>query len=326
MSYRIFIAGSGIAAKAQQYLRDEDCTFEVGDPKDTPQDIAQRVRAFSPDAIIVRQGKITADVQNAAATLRAICKHGVGTDNIDVDAATKRGIPVMFTPLANYESVAEHTLALILSLFRRITVENERIRKGVFDKGKYAGLELWGKTLAIVGFGHVGRRLSELVAPFRVKVVVYHPSCTIETLPEHVSKVQGLEDALPGADIVTLHCPLTPQTRGLINRHTIAQMKHGVYIVNTARGGIVNETDLLDGLQDGRVGGAALDVFEVEPPASSNPLVRMDNIVFTSHVAGVSDNSYLNMGMNSVRNVLAVLKGEPLDIASVINREVCGKL
>lgn len=325
MSYRIFITGSGIAEEAQQLLREENCTFEVGDPKDTPEDLVRKLKAFNPDSLIVRQGKITAEVQDAAPNLKVICKHGVGTDNIDIQAAAQRGIPVMFTPFANFESVAEHTLALILSLIRRIPNEDKRIRNGVFDKKKYDGLELPGKTLGIIGFGHIGRRLAELVAPFKMKVLAYHPSCTGEALAPYISKVKNAADIFPQADIISLHCPLTPETKGMINTKTISQMKQGVYIINTARGGIVNEKDLFRALQEGRVGGAALDVFEVEPPAADHPLFQLGNVIFTTHVAGASDNSLKNMGTDSVKNVLAVLNGESPDMESLVNKEVLGK-
>lgn len=322
MNYRIFITGSGIAEEAQQLLRENNCTFETGDPKDTPADLVGKLQAFNPDGLIVRQGKISAEVQDAAPNLKVICKHGVGTDNIDIEAATRRGIPVMFTPLANFESVAEHTLALILSLARRIPDEDKRIRNGVFDKKKYAGLELLGKTLGIIGFGHIGRRLAELAAPFKMKVVAYHPSCTGEVLPPYISKVKKVADVFTRADIISLHCPLTPDTKGMINTQTISQMKEGVYIINTARGGIVNEDDLFQALKNGRIGGAALDVFEVEPPAEDHPLFQFDNVIFTTHVAGASDNSLKNMGVDSVKNVLAVLKGELPDSESLVNKEV----
>jgi D-3-phosphoglycerate dehydrogenase len=324
MGYRVYITGSGIAEEAQQLLREEDCAFAVGDPKDTPADIARELAMFHADGVIVRQGRITAEVLDAAAKVKVICKHGVGTDNIDLAAATRRGIPVMFTPLANYESVAEHTLTLILSLVRRIPLEDKRIRAGIFSKKNYDGLELLGKTLGIIGFGHVGRRLAELVAPFRMTVIAYDPFFTTAALPHPVTKAGNAADIFSQADIISLHCPLTPDTRNLINAQTIAQMKLGVYIINTARGGIVNEADLLRALQDQQVGGAALDVFEVEPPAGDHPLFQLNNVIFTSHVAGASDNSLKNMGVESVSNVLAVLKGHVPDRESLANPEVLG--
>lgn len=322
MSHRVFITGSGIAEEARQLLRQEHCSFEVGDPKDTPDDLVAKLKAFDPDALIVRQGKITAEVQEAAAHLRVICKHGVGIDNIDIAAATRRGIPLMFTPRANFESAAEHTLALILALVRRIPNEDKRIRSGIFDKKKYGGLELFEKTLGIIGFGKIGRRLAELVAPFRMNVAVYHPSGTVEPLPPHIFKVKSVAELFPLADILSLHCPLTPETKGMINKQTIALMKQGVYVINTARGGLVNENDLLPALQAKRVAGAAVDVFEEEPPAVNHPFFSLDNVILSTHVAGMSDNSSKNMGIDAVKNVLAVLNGRPLDMAAVINHEV----
>ena len=219
MSHKIFITGSGIAEEAQQLLMDNDCIIQIGEPNDTPDDIAKRLKAFNPDALIVRQGKITSEVQTAAENLRVICKHGVGTDNIDIDAASRRRIPVLYTPLANYESVAEHTLTLILALLRKISLQDNNIRKGCFDKKNYAGLELFGKTLGLIGFGRIGRRVCELIAPFKVDVIVYHPSSTNEVLPDYVSKVAKIEDVYSSAGIISLHCPLTSQTRGLKRPH-----------------------------------------------------------------------------------------------------------
>lgn len=321
MSYRIFVTGSGIAEKARQLLSNNDCVVATGDPKDTPADLVRKLQEFNPDGLIVRQGKITAEVQNAAPQLKVICKHGVGMDNIDIANATQRGIPVMFTPYANFESAAEHTLALMLSLARRIPQEDRSIRSGVFDKKKYDGLELFEKTLGIIGFGKIGRRFSELVAPFEMNVLVYHPSGTEEPLPDYISKVKHVTDLLPQADILSLHCPLTPATKSMINKQTIALMKKGVYIINTARGGLVNDDDLVQALQEGQIAGAALDVFEEEPPPANHPLFKQENVIFTTHVAGMSDNSVKNMGMESARNVLAVLKGEKLNREALWNPE-----
>ena len=322
MSYRIFITGSGIVEEAQQLLKKEKCIFEIGDPKDGPEDIARKLRIFKPDGIIVRQGNINSEVQDAAQSLKVICKHGVGTDNIDIEAATKRGIPVMYTPLANYESTAEHTLALILSLVRRIPFEDKRIRSGVFVKKQYDGIELQGKTLGLIGFGRIGRRLAELVAPFKMNVVVYHPSCKVENLPQYISKVERVESLFTQADIISIHCQLKPETGNLINKQTIAQMKGGAYLINTARGGIVNEYDLLQALKEKRISGAALDVFEIEPPAVDNPLFKLENVILTPHIAGASDNSLMNMGIEAIKNVLTVLKGASFDIESLVNKEI----
>lgn len=321
MGHRVFITGSGIAAEARQLLQRHDCVFENGDPKDAPADLVRKLSAFRPDGLIVRQGQINAQVMDAAGNLKVISKHGVGVDNIDVTAATQRGIPVLFTPRANFESAAEHTFALILALVRRVAVEDRRIRSGVFDKAKYDGLELTGKTLGLVGYGKIGRRLAELVAPFSTRVLVYDP-CSPNQLPAHVTLVRDVAEVFSVSDILSLHCPLTAQTQGIINEQSIARMKAGVHIINTARGGLINEADLVQALRQGRVRGAALDVFETEPLAADHPLLAMDNVILTPHVAGSSDRSSRNMGVESVKNVLSVLQGQTIDAEALINKDV----
>jgi D-3-phosphoglycerate dehydrogenase len=318
----VFITGSGFARGAQQLLREQNCIFELGDPRDAPTDIAERVRRFKPDGLIVRQGIITAEVLDAAPQLKVICKHGVGTDNIDVAAASQRGIPVLFTPRANSESTAEHTLALILALLRSIPKEDQRIRTGVFDKRAYEGQELLGKTIGLIGFGRIGRRMAELLAPFRMNMLVYHPSRTRESLPANIVKLQHVEEMFPQADVISLHCPLTPETSGMIHARVIARMKPGAYLINTARGGLINEADLLLALREHRIAGAALDVFDAEPPAADHPFFRLDNVIVTPHVGGVSDKSLENMGMDAVENVLSVLRGQPVDEESFISKKV----
>ncbi len=320
MAFRVFLTGSGIARPALRVLEQEHCEYRVGDPKDTPDDLIRQLRDFDPHALIVRQGKITAEVQAAAPSLRVICKHGVGLDNIDVDAATRRGIPVLFTPGANFESAAEHTLALMLALLRRVPAYDRRIRSGMFDKKPYDGQELLGRTLGLIGYGRIGRRVAELVAPFRMRVLVYHPSATRESLPDYIRKVNRPEDLYPEVDVLSLHCPLTAETQHMIRRDVLQRMKRGVYIINTARGGLVQEADLLEALQSGQVAGAALDVFEEEPLPAEHPFYRLDNVILSPHVAGSSDNSLINMGMQSVRQVLAVLKGEPVHPQVMVNR------
>jgi D-3-phosphoglycerate dehydrogenase len=176
--------------------------------------------------------------------------------------------------------------------------------------------------LGIIGFGQVGRRVAELVAPFKMRVLVYHPSCTDEPLPEYITKVKSVPELLPRVDILSLHCHLTPETRHLVNRDRIAQMRRGVHIINTARGALVHEDDLLEALQSGHVAGAALDVFAEEPPPLDHPLFQHDRVIVTAHVAGMSDNSFRNMGLAAVRHVLTVLKGEAVDPAVARNPEV----
>ncbi|UCF66893.1 MAG: 3-phosphoglycerate dehydrogenase [Acidobacteriota bacterium] len=252
-------------------LRLHRCIVEVGDAGDTQADLACQLKHFDPDGLIVRQGNISTAVQSAAKNLKVICKHGVGTDNIDVDFATNRGIPVPFTPQANSESVAEHTLGLMLSLLHKIPMQDKRIRDGLFDKKGHQAVQLQGKTVGLIAFGRFVRRVAELLEPFHVKVIVFRPSPGADALPQHVSRVQRSEELFQHSDIISLQCPLTRDTRNLINRETLALMKSGVFLINTARGAIIQERDLLQALRTGRVAEAALDVFVVEPPSSDHP-------------------------------------------------------
>jgi D-3-phosphoglycerate dehydrogenase len=228
----------------------------------------------------------------------------------------------MFTPGQNFEAVAEHTLALILALARQIPFQDKQIRNGIFDKKNFGGFELLGKTLGLIGYGRIGRRLAELVSPFKMNVVVYHPSHTDEPASGYISKVQHAADVYPQADIISLHCPLTDATNGMINSKSIAQMKPCALIVNTARGAIVNEGSLYDALKEKRIAGAALDCFETEPPAADNPLFQLDNVILTTHTAGMSDYSTKNVGLAAARNVLDILQGRQADMEAVLNREV----
>ncbi|HQV31491.1 MAG TPA: hydroxyacid dehydrogenase [Calditrichia bacterium] len=318
MSYRIFLTGSGIAEAAREHLRNNNCVFETGDPKDTPEDLIRKLDGFRPHALIVRQGKISREVQAAAPDLKVICKHGVGTDNIDIEAATERGIPVLFTPNANYQSAAEHTVALLFALSRNVVSETTRIRGGLFDKKLYSGLELGGKTLGIVGYGKIARRFAELVAPLGMTILVYHPSGRAE-YPPYLRRVGDPEELIREADVISLHCPLNAETREMINRETISRMKTGAMIINTARGELIREADLVEALGSGKLRGAALDVFAQEPPEMSGPLFQLDNVILSTHVAGMSDRSTLNMAMESAANVLAILNGQAVDPASVKN-------
>lgn len=325
MSFKIFMSGSGVVDDVAAFLRAEGCMCETGDPADTPEDIAGKLRSFNPDGVIVRQGKITDIVQDAAPNLKVISKHGVGTDNIDIEAATKRGIVVTFTPGANSEAVAEHTLALALSLVRMIPNQDRLIHSGIFDKKRYSGTELFGKTVGVIGYGRIGKRVSELFASLGTKVVVYQPSFTDETLPPNISNVATVETLYRQADIISLHVPLTENTRGMIDRSAIAKMQDHVIIINTARGALINEMDLVEALRTKKLNGAALDCFEVEPLRQDHPLLNFENVVVTAHVAGLSDRTLTNMGMQAAKNALAILRKESINPEYVLNRSVLVK-
>ena len=322
MNEKIFITGASIATEAEDILNREKSVYKYGTPKDTSEEIAAKVREFNPDGLIVRQGKITKTVFDSAENLKVICKHGVGVDNIDIDEATKKGIPVMITVQANFESVAEHTLALVLSLLRKIPKQDRELRQGIFNKVHYDGEELFNKTIGFVGFGRIGRRLAELLQPFKTKLLVYDPYLKANSIPDNVNRINDLESIFKNADIISMHCALTPETKGLVNKDRIDLMKNSAFIINTSRGAVINEYDLTQALVEKRIAGAALDTFQNEPPDNNNPLFKLDNVIVTSHVGGASNNSLRNMGVGAVNNVLDVLRGKPLSMDCVVNKNV----
>ncbi|MCS7166871.1 MAG: phosphoglycerate dehydrogenase [Gemmatales bacterium] len=238
------------------------------------------------DGMIVRSGtRVTADLLEQPGQLRAIVRAGVGVDNIDVAAATRRGIVVMNTPGGNTVSTAEHTWALILSLVRHVPAADASVRAGKWERQRFIGMQLAGKTLGVVGVGRIGREVARRALAFDMKVLAYDPFLTAERAAQlGIEPAPSLHALLPHCDIVTLHVPLTDQTRQLLGAREISLMKRGAYLINCARGGVVDETALVEALQSGQLAGAALDVFAEEPPAPDSPLLNLPNVVLTPHL------------------------------------------
>nr|NIS59906.1 3-phosphoglycerate dehydrogenase [Pseudomonadota bacterium] len=285
-------------------------------------EIAKKLLNKRADGLIVRTGKITEEVISASPNLKVITKHGIGVDNIDVGAATELKIPVLNTPFANYESVAEHVLGLMLALARDIPGLDSRIRQGHWDKAHYRGVELYHKTLGLIGFGRIGRRVRELVSPLLMKVLVYDPLLECDQIPSDVTLVEKLEELLKSADIVSLHCPLTRETRHLIGRDELKMMKKTAWLINTARGEVVNEEALIDALKKGEIAAAGIDTFGKEPPEDIKALCDAGKTVLSPHIAGSTEESFRRMGMESAKNILTILQGKKPDRERVVNPEV----
>jgi D-3-phosphoglycerate dehydrogenase len=272
------------------------------------------------DAVIVRTAPLPAEAILGAPRLRVIAKHGVGVDNIALSAATVRGIPVTVTASANATSVAEFAFAQILALAKLSSRMDAAVRAGDWAaRHRLVPIELAGKTLAIVGFGRIGRRVARRALAFEMRVVVHDPE-EGAIAAAGCEPASSLEAALEAADVVTLHCPLTPETRGLLDRSRLGRLRHGAFLVNTARGGIVDEAALAEALRTGRLGGAALDVTVREPLPADDPLLAVPDLLLSPHVAGVTAESARWMALEAADNVLAGLAGR-LDPAVVVNRE-----
>ena len=250
------------------------------------------------DGWVIRSGtKITADLIEAATNLKVIGRAGVGYENIDADAATKKGIVVMNTPGGNNVTTGEHTIALMMALARHIPQAVASLKSGKWDRNKFVGVEMCNKTIGVIGLGNVGRIVAERAAALRMKVIGYDPFIAAENIARMGVEPATLEDIFTKADFITVHVPLTTDTQGLINKAAFAKMKRGVRIINCARGGIVEESDLAEAIQQGRVAGAALDVDVDEPPPPDHPLLRLDQVITTPHLGASTDEAQLNVAI-----------------------------
>lgn len=260
------------------------------------------------DALVVRSAtKVKADLLAHAKRLRAIGRAGSGVDNVDLEAATKRGIVVMNTPGGNANSVAEQTMGLLVCLARRIPQADASMKRGAWEKKKLTGTELRGKTLGLIGMGRVGSEVARLARAFAMSIVAYDPYVPSRLAQEQGVQLVKIEDLLHSSDYISLHTAATPETHHLINAETLAKMKPGVRIVNCARGDLIKQEDLLQALESGHVAGAALDVFEKEPPTDSL-LVAHPNVIATPHIAGSTDEAQEIVGIRIAEQIRDYLR------------------
>ncbi len=263
----------------------------------------------SADGLIVRSGtRVTAELLEEPGRLRAIVRAGVGVDNIDVAAATRKGILVMNTPGGNTVSTAEHTIALLTALARNLPAADASLHAGKWDRGKYVGTQLAGKTLGVVGLGRVGREVARRAAGMDMKVVGYDPFLPPAGAAQPgLEAVASLDELLPRCDFLTVHTPLNDQTRDLVGAAQLAKLPRGARVVNCARGGIINEEALADALQTGQVAGAAVDVFVEEPPPPDHPLLRLPNVVVTPHLGASTVEAQLSVAKEAAQLLLDYL-------------------
>jgi D-3-phosphoglycerate dehydrogenase / 2-oxoglutarate reductase len=281
-------------------------------------------RAFADaDGAVVRAIPISRAVIEGAKKLKVVSRHGVGYNNLDVGYLTERGIPLTLTIEANALSVAEHTIFFLLSLAKRGLTHDRATRDGNWNiREKLETTDISGKTLLVVGFGRIGQGVAARASAFGMTIVVYDPIVDAGVIAERSCKrAATIAEALPSADFLTVHVPLVDATRGLIGKAELALMHKGACVINTARGGIVDEPALIDALATGRLRGAALDVFEQEPPAKDNLLFKLPNVILSPHSAGLTLEGAERMAIASVENVLATFDGR-LDPTVVVNRQV----
>ncbi|MDD5097315.1 MAG: phosphoglycerate dehydrogenase [Candidatus Omnitrophica bacterium] len=279
------------------------------------------------DGLVVRSAtKVTKEIIQAATKLKVIGRAGVGLDNVDLEAATQKGIIVMNTPGGNTISTAEHTFSMILALSRNIPQANSSTKKGEWKRSKFMGVELYSKTLGIVGFGRIGSEVAKRAKSFGMKVLAYDPFLSAKVAESIGVEIAELKKVLMESDYITVHTPLTEETRHMISDEQFAMMKKGVRIINCARGGIIDEPALIKALTDGKVAGAAMDVFENEPLAADNPFLKLDNVVITPHLGASTEEAQVNVAIEVAEIVRDALLGRGIRNAAnypCLEAEVC---
>jgi len=304
-----------ISDEAIKMLKEKhEVVFSELDPKGLLNEIEKY------DALVIRsRTKVTKEVIKKGKNLKVIGRAGVGVDNIDVPEATKRKIPVVNAPGGATVSVAELTFAHMLSLARNLSKSDKTMKNGEWEKKTLKGTELCDKTLGLIGSGRIGTEVGKRAIAFGMKVIVYDPYLSKETAEKHSCEIADFDSLLKNSDFISIHTPLTDETKKMIDEKEFKKMKNTAFIVNCARGGIIDENALYNSLKEGKIRGAALDVYENEPPKNS-PLLTLDNIVFTPHIGASTKEAQIRAGTITAEQVLKVLKNEKPDFC--VNREV----
>jgi D-3-phosphoglycerate dehydrogenase len=298
------VTGADLAPQALALLGDYEVVFAGKTP--TEDDIVALCKQHDPVAIIVRYSKVGAAAMDAAPSLKVISKHGSGTDTIDKVAAAQRDVQVKAAIGANAAAVAEQALALLLACAKSVVQLNERMHAGHWDKATHKSVELAGRTIGLVGLGAIGLRFARMADAMGMRVLGFDPYA--KDLPAYVQSVD-LETLWKESDAISLHCPLTSDNAKLLNAQTLAKCKRGVIVVNTARGGLIDEEALLQAVRSGQVHSAGLDSFAVEPMTVPHPFHGEPRITLSPHIGGVTSDAYVNMGVAAAKNALAVLQG-----------------
>lgn len=308
------LAADGISPKGIELLQKE---FEVVvKDKISAEELLEIIPEF--DALMVRSAsKVTAEVIEKAEKLKIIGRAGVGVDNIDIPAATAKGIIVINSPGGNTIAATEHTMAMMLSMSRNIPIANETMQKGEWNRKKYVGVELRGKTLGVVGLGRIGSGVAKRAQAFDMDIIAYDPYVTEDRAKALDVKIGTLEEVIKAADFITVHMPLTPDTKGMIGYEEMKQMKKGVRLVNCARGGIIDEEALARAVKEGIVAGAAIDVFTSEPIPADHPLIGVPGIVLTPHLGASTVEAQIGVSVDVAEGIWAALHGEP--VATAVN-------
>ena len=313
--FNVVMTAPRLAAPAVALLEQAGCAIHYMDPYPPPAQIAALVAKVQADAVLTRQGRIDAAVLAASPRLVIVARHGVGVDDVDLAAAAVRNILVTRAPGSNTRAVAEHTLAFILALAKDLRPLGAAIAAGSWRGGNTAVRDIAGLRLGLIGLGAIGMDVARLASALGMVVAAVDP---LAASSGPVELVHDLPALLGRSDVVSLHCPYQPHTRHLLDAAAFAAMPAGGFVINTARGGLVDEAALLAALESEHLAGAALDVFEAEPPSVGDALRRHPRVLVTPHVAGVTESSLVNMGVMAAECIVAALAGESVPSGRVV--------
>jgi D-3-phosphoglycerate dehydrogenase len=313
----VIMTAPGLAEAAVAILEQAGCVLHYTAPYPSGTALAQLAARVQVDAILARQGAITAQVIAASPRLRIIARHGVGVDEVDLAAAAAQGVMVTNAPGSNTRAVAEHTLAMILALLKDLRPFAATVAAGGWRGAAGQTRDVGGARLGLVGCGAVGMAVARLAGAFGMRVAAYDPALPATGLPG-IARAPSLLALAGDSDVLSVHCPLLPATRGLVGAAVLAAMPAGGFVINTARGGIVDEAALAAALASGHLAGAALDVFETEPPAAGHALRDHPRVLVTPHVAGVTPGSLVAMGVAAAECIVRVLTGQPVPAERIV--------
>lgn len=325
MSFHVFVTAPRLAPAGLALLREQGCEVRFLAGAGAASEVEAQMAATPFDAVISRTADLSATAIAACPSLKVISKHGVGVSNIAVDAATRQGVPVYVTPGANAQSVAELTVGLMLAAARRIAWLDSELRAGRWTRAQ-DGVQLAGHRLGLVGFGQVGQRVARIAQAIGMQVHAFDPMLQGPSPVADVMLHGEIETLLPLADVLSLHVPLTRATRSLLDARALDLLPRGAIVVNTARGEVVDEPELIARLADGRIAAAGLDTMAQEPLPADHALARLPNVVLTPHVGGSTAAALDAMAEGAARNVLGFLQGRRPDPRSCVNPEVLSKL
>lgn len=325
MSYRILVTAPELAPGGARLLAQSGCEVLFTSAAHGAEEIERILATEKVDAVISRTARLSATAIESCPTLRVICKHGVGVTNIDVDAATRRRIPVFITSGANAFSVAELAIGLLICAARKINFHDGEIRAGRWSRAR-GGMELNGRTLGLVGCGRIGQHVAVIAHALGMRVRVYDPGVGAERVKPYLTQDRTLEELIRHAEIISLHCPLNPDTRHMLNRASISSLPDGAIVINTSRGELIDEVALVDALACGKLAAAGLDTFAIEPLPIPHALRTLSNVVLTPHIGASTPGALDSVAMSAVSTCLGYLRGDSYDVSNCVNPDALAEV